>query len=763
MVRYEAPHSNTKILLEESIARTALRETITTLEKTLQTSLIPLGSTLMSLWHAIDSGTLSRHKAILLVGFTIEEEKNISEALKNLLTIWHEHAQEHNLAIGLATHTKGKLTTITPQDEALIHTQKEQINTLAKYSEVGALIGIIVLANIFNDARIFNPKDSLGKEYGDDNYILKHITFTQFDLLILALLPTFALLAKQWYLQTWRSPIVHSTRETIYAEVRDANPKLLTGSDHMTGAFHRAHGGILWIGPETIKDRTCRNLLRTGLTLGHYETPQGIVPNAFLTIVSTTSLADLHGTENDGRFTVISKKKEPLPPFTKTPLISSKKTRTQPTQIRTVSSDYMKQRHLDKNKFIDEFQVPYSTFMESPSSEQWTRIYQMIKTIENPLILITGLDTVMDTVFENLEARDPKKPYALLLSGPYGAAKTTIGKEVAKILAPRIPKPENTYYALETQGGRLALTQNTAPYIASTQHLMLRKITYGMGSGMALLFTIVNIAVTTNYYKNDVSFQDGLDRLQFAWMLLVAWVGLLSMVAKAGYDLSQKNDNPQTLITDFSTPNVIGNANEDLTTHDLAGKEIATTGFPHNRFTFESALLLQNVGLFAENWDAIAADPKRKILESMASGNLQIPTGETIPTRSQFLIATTNHPETDELQNFVHHAFSLVVPWRHQDDMLIVANIIRNSEPHAPYWSTEALTTFLDFCRNKDTALSVLTRQVLVDMVREIGNLAYYFNKDNVDPATVIQVWQDRVFEGPLTEIREAYHQVHGL
>jgi hypothetical protein len=182
----------------------------------------------------------------------------------------------------------------------------------------------------------------------------------------------------------------------------------------------------------------------------------------------------------------------------------------------------------------------------------------------------------------------------------------------------------------------------------------------------------VNIAVTTNYYKNDVSFQDGLDRLQFAWMLLVAWVGLLSMVAKAGYDLSQKNDNPQTLITDFSTPNVIGNANEDLTTHDLAGKEIATTGFPHNRFTFESALLLQNVGLFAENWDAIAADPKRKILESMASGNLQIPTGETIPTRRQFLIATTNHPETDELQNFVHHAFSLVVPWRHQDDMLIV-------------------------------------------------------------------------------------------
>jgi len=750
-----------KTPFEKSTPAFALRHTITSLEKSLYVSLLPLGATLMSLWRAIDEGSTSRHKAILLVGFAPAEEKTISDALKSLLTIWHDHAQKQNLPIGLATHSNRQLTTITPKKETKIHRQKEILNTLASYSEVSALLGIIVLATLFNASRIVNPKGSLGKEYGDDNFILKHITFTQFDLLILALLPTFSLVAKYGYLQTWRSPIVHSTLTPPYAEVRDAKTALLTGSDRMAGAFHRAHGGILWIGPATIANQACRNLLRTGLTLGHYDTPQGAVPNAFLTIVSTHAISEMAGTENDGRFTVISKAPTPIP--AQGPFARSHQTRRASIKDPVYKAAYMTERETRKDAFLAIFRVPYLTYMEYPDAKKWEKLYHQVATLkqENPLVLITGLDEPMDIIFSNLESRNKKDPYYLLLSGPYGAAKTTLGKEVATLLASEIQKPENTYYALETQGGKLGLTRNTAPYTPNEWPLTLRKIAYGMGAGMATVFTIVNVAVTQNYARDNVNFQDGLDRLQFAWMLLVAWVGLLGMVAKAGYSLSEQNDNPQTLIMDFSTPNTVGAANEDLSMTDLAGKETATTGFPHNRFTFDDAQLLRNVGLFAENWDAIPAEPKRKIIESIQSGQVQIPTGETLPTRSQFLVATTNHPETGNLAPFAHHAFALVVPWESQDDMMIVANIIHNTEPHTPHWNTAALTTFLDFCRSRNNRLAVLTRQILVDMVREIGNLAYYLDQDSVGPDIVKQVWTDRVFKGPLADIRDAHREVH--
>jgi len=752
---------------EKSILRTALRETITTLEKKFDISLIPLGSTMMSLWRALDAGSTSRHKAILLVGFSTTEEKEIASALKNVLKLWHEHAQTHNIPIGLATHKKGQLTPITQKEETRIHRQKGRLNTLAKYSEVGALLGIIFLANVFNDSRIFHPKGSLGKEYGDDNYILKHVTFTQFDLLILALLPTFALVAKNWYLQTWSSPIVHSTTDLPYAEVRDPKTEHLTGSDRMAGAFHRAHGGILWIGKETIANQACRNLLRTGLTLGHYETPQGNVPNAFLTIVSTTALSEMGGTENDGRFTVISR--TAVTPqasvVTTTRQRNPARSRRESLGEATHLSLFMSNKEKVKRDFLKEFREPYLNYKEYPSLDRWQSLHNKITEFKekNPLVFITGLDTLIDTLFTQVENRDKNAPYFLLLSGPYGAAKTTIGQEIAKLLARQTQKPEQTYYALETQGGSLSLTCNPSPYTENTNHLTIRKIAYGMGAGMATMFFIVNVAVSDNYHNKGVSFQDGLDRLQFAWMLLVAWVGLLGMVAKAGYQLSQTHDNPQNLIMDFSTDNTVGAANEDLSVNELAGKEIATTGFPHNRFSFDGALMLRHAGLFAENWDAIPAEPKRKILDSIRSGQTQIPTRESVPTRAQFLVATTNHPETNNLSPFDHHAFSLIAPWQKQDDMMIVANIILNTEPHTPHWDTNALTRFLDFCRNEETEKAVLTRQILVDMAREIGNLAYYLDKDIVGPESVEQVWKDRVFEGPLADIREAYNEVHGI
>jgi hypothetical protein len=109
---------------------------------------------------------------------------------------------------------------------------------------------------------------------------------------------------------------------------------------------------------------------------------------------------------------------------------------------------------------------------------------------------------------------------------------------------------------------------------------------------------------------------------------------------------------------------------------------------------------------------------------------------------------------------FAHEAFSLVVPWQTGDDLMIVANIISNTEPHTPYWDQAALAMFLDFCRNQTSGAAVLTRQVLVDLVRDIGNLAYYESRLCVDAATVERIWEDRVFKGPLAEIREACREV---
>jgi hypothetical protein len=765
---------------QNSLPAKALQETITTLESKLSVNLEPLGYTLMSLWNAIHQGLASRHKAILLVGFTQKEEKEISEGLQNLLTLWQEHARDKNLSTGLASHKKGQLTPITPKEEDRIHQIKNKLNTSVKYADTVSLIGIVLLSLLFNAKRIFSPKDSLGKEYGDDNYILKHVTFTQFDLLILNLIPTLALIAKYSYLQTWKSPIIHSTLDKPYAEVQDDKTDLLTGSDHLPGAFHRAHGGILWVGKNTIANQACRNLLRTGLTLGYYETPQGPVPNAFLTIVSTGSLVDMAGTENDGRFTVIAKhtyaKQRQLSDtknmFLSTvaptmPLKPPAITNTTPLKG-TPENQSKKLRDTLKSKkeFIDLFQQNYATYLDYPNENQWKKIHAQVnqRKTDTPLVLITGLDDIIDSIFTHVEARDIHEPYLLLLSGPYGAAKTTIGKVVAETLSTETPRRSTCYHALKTNGGRIEVITQAGPYTPGTTHLTVRQIAAGMGAGMALMFTIVNIAVTDSYRKEGVGFQDGLDRLQFPWMLLVAWITLMTMVAQHGYALSKEHDNEQTLIMDFSTPNTIGSANEDLLVTDLYGKELKNPiGLPHNHFSFEGALLLRHAGLFAENWDALASEPKNKIRDSILSGTVQIPTGHTLPTRSQFLVATTNHPEKGALDIFTHHDFSLVVPWKPEDDLMIIANIIGNTEPHTPLWEQDALTTFLDLCRNKKNQQAVLTRQILVDIVRDIGNSAYYSKKESVTSTIVNEIWRNRVFEGPLSDIYAAYRLVHGL
>jgi len=73
-----------------------------------------------------------------------------------------------------------------------------------------------------------------------------------------------------------------------------------------------------------------------------------------------------------------------------------------------------------------------------------------------------------------------------------------------------------------------------------------------------------------------------------------------------------------------------------------------------------------------------------------------------------------------------------------------VANLIVNTEPHTPHWDRAAIDTFLDYCRNTKTKKATLTRQILVNIVREIGNTAYYLQKKSVDSAIVSQVWGDR-------------------
>jgi hypothetical protein len=738
----------------------ALRETIVSLEQDLRTSFLPLGATLMSLWHAIENGALSRHKAILLVGFSPTEEKKIADALKHLLDDWRDYAILRDLAVGLSSDHKGQLTQMTTTQENQLHWVKNIHNGLAKYAEAAAFVVVFVLANLFNDGRIFNPTGSLGNEYGDDAHILKHITFTQFDLLILCLAPAFALLTKQWYLANWQSPIVTSPSEVPYAEIRDADATLLKGDNVSPGAFHRAHGGILWVGPAVFSDTTCRNLLRTGLTQGSYETPLGVVPNAFLMIGAVSDVGVMAGTENDGRFTVIAKQGARAKVIV-SPL--GRSVREEARGIETPKSFSLKTLQQERACFIAAFSSVYECHMSAPSATSWQTMRAQIVAAkeQSPLAFMTGLDALMDKIFVNLEKRDKCSPYLALFSGPYGAAKTTIGKEVARVLAQAVVKPENRYYALQTQGGRLALGHGAAPYVPAMSHLLLRQGAAFLMTAMALMFLSVNVAVTDKYQKENVSFQDSLDRLQFSWMLLFAWTGLSAMVLKAGYEVSRQHDKPETLVMDFSTENTVGSANEDLSIADLIGKQVATTGFPHNRYAFGQALLLQHAGLFAENWDAIHPLEKQKILESLQSHTLQIPTGHTVPTRTQFLVATTNHPSGDtSARMFAHEAFSLVVPWQENDDLMIVANIISNTEPHTPYWDQAALAKFLDSCRNKASGAAVLTRQVLVDLVRDIGNLAYYESLPCVDAATVERIWEDRVFKGPLVEIRAACHEV---
>lgn len=743
----------------ESLPVVALKETILTLQQQLGNNFLPLGSTLLSLWRALETGAVSRHKAILLVGFSQTEEKQIADAMKNLLGYWRDRAMSQNLAVGLSTDHSGTLTQITSEQENRVHRVKHLQNQVARYAEASAFFVVFVLANLFNDGRIFDPKRSLGKEYGDDSRILKHITFTQFDLLILSLAPAFALIMKTWYLENWKSPIVRSPSEIPYAEIRESNPVMLKGEGASAGALHRAHGGVLWVGSQVLENKAIRNLLRTGLTQGHYETPLGVVPNAFLMIGTIPDLGMMAGTQNDGRFTVIAKH---------TPV--THRSLTQQSFMTTPQFDpksqFLHQLHAAKQQFLSGFRVSYLTYLECPSSRLWASMQHQIMTAkaEHSLLLITGLDPLIDRVFMHLEKRDKKEPYYVLFSGPYGAAKTTVGQEVSRILAQEARPPENASYVLETRGARLVCSRQAAPHVPDGTPLLAREVTGVLLVGLALLFASVNIAVTDEYQKEKASFQDSLDRLQFAWMLLFAWVGLSALVLKLGYEISKRHDTSQTLVLDFSTDNSVGSANEDLSVEQLIGKQVATTGFPHNRYVFSQALLLQHAGLFAENWDAIPEGPKQHIMDSMQSRDVQIPTGDIVPIRAQFVVATTNHlaPNERDYRKFSHEAFSLIAPWQQGDDLMIVANIIQNTAPHTPHWQKAALTQFLDFCRNKSSGKAVLTRQVLVDLVRDIGNLACYEGLQSVDRSVVERVWQERVFEGPLVEIREAYTTVHG-
>ena len=748
---------DTDSLINEEALFANLHDSINTLSRELGVTMDAIGTTLLSLWHALEEGNKSRHRAILLVGFSPTDEKKILETLKGVLAEWQAHARKNDIPIGLAHQLLGQtISAISPTEEARINQQHDTLNTIAKYSDVGAIIGIMLLAHIFNDGRIFDPQGSLGNEYGNDGLILKHITFTEFDLLVLSLLPTLALLTKKWYIDTWSSPIIRSNQAPCYAEENKPETTLLTGTEKNTGAFHRAHGGILWVGNDVMSDRACRNLLRTGLTEGHYETPQGVVPNGFLTVASVSTLKSMGGTEHDGRFTIISKPqqtrtRQPSAASIESTSSTSSSTARQSSHIPVpISNDtpttYMDNRNAVKEKFIIEFRSPYVAYLKNPSAEQWTALRKQITTIkqESPLVLITGLDDIMATLFSNIESRNTQEPYFLLLSGPYGAAKTTLGREVANVLSKKIHISHNNYYALETQGSTLVCINKPSPYMPDTKHLELRKITSILAAGTAVMFTIVNSAVTNTYNKEGLSFQDQLDKLQFAWMLLFAWVGLLTLVSKHGYDVALTHDTPQTLILDVATPNTVAAANEDLTVEKLSGKQISTTGYPHNRYQFDDALLLQNVGLFAENWDAISTEAKREIITSLQSGNTKLPTGDIVPTRSKFLIATTNHHTKSDDSLFTHHAFPTTVPWVDQDDMIIVANLIVNTEPHTPHWDRAAIDTFLDYCRNTKTKKATLTRQILVNIVREIGNTAYYLQKKSVDSAIVSQVWGDR-------------------
>ena len=752
-------HSDRDGVFDASLPVLSLKNTIQTLQKNLGNNFLPLGSALLSFLRAVDDGTMSRHKAILLVGFSHEEEKHITDAMKNLLGYWRDYATAQDLLVGLATDHKGTLTQITATQESQAHRSKHVQNQVARYAEVGAFFIVFLLANVFNDGRIFNPKGSLGQEYGDDTRILKHITFTQFDLLILALAPAFALIAKTWYLENWKSPIVNSPSDVPYAEIRNPNPVMLKGEGMASGALHRAHGGILWVGSQVLGDKTCRNLLRTGLTQGGYETPLGLVPNAFLMIGTIPNLGVMAGTENDGRFTVISKHT----PATTLPG-SIRHLSVQPQEKILPQSTFLQQLHAQKRAFLDVFQNNYLTYLDCSDGRLWRTMRSQIldwKT-QSPLLFITGLDTLIDRVFVNLEQRNKAEPYYVLFSGPYGAAKTTLGQEVSRILAKEALLPENTYYALETHGARLALCRYAAPHVPDNTPLIARKVAGVVLVGLALLFASINVAVTDKYQNEKVSFQDSLDRLQFSWMLLFAWVGLVGLVLKKGYEVAHRNDNLQNVILDFSTKNTVGSTNEDLSVAQLIGKQVATTGFPHNRYAFSPALLLQHAGLFAENWDAIPDEPKQTIMASMQSRDVQLPTGDTVPIRTQFLVATTNHLSTAERNDtpFHHEEFSLIAPWHQGDDIMIVANIIHNTEPHTPHWNADALKTFLDFCRSQKSGQAVLTRQVLVDLVRDIGNLAWYVSLPSVDTATVQQVWRERVFEGPLVEIRQACRQI---
>lgn len=716
---------------------------------------LPLAATATSFLKSLSLGYPVKSKAIALIGFSREETSRIRHQLEALAGDWHSYALTHNLSLGLAKGA-GQLAPITPAEEAKLQRNKRLANKLAQYADVLAFFSIFGLANLFNDFRIAKTP-SPGKEYGNDARILKHITFTQFDLLILSLIPALALVVKHQYLQTWQSPLVSSTQRIPFVRVQEAHTHLLTGTQDIPGAFHNAYGGILWVTDEVLKDTKCRNLIRTGLTRNTYETPMGAVPHACLVVASMSDVSTLSGTENDGRFTLLSRKKHTIHP--------AKMRVMSPLSDTTSLSNEMKKNQTIRKNIEKDIETHYKAYAAETTKDHWREWQRHATQLRNtyPLATLVGLDTPLDKIFLAIEKKTSQAPFFLHLSGPYGIAKTTVGEIVAQhLLKLYAPTPNATpgHYRLVTDGGILKVTHSQG-YKPDHWPIRIREVAVALYLVMSLGAGILNIDVTRHYHTEKTSFQEGLDTMQFAYMLWLAWVGILGLVIKTGIDIAKTHDTSSTPIMDEGIKPEIGHVNEDISIKELVGYRLREYGLPHTQYTFDTALLFTKKGLFVENWDALSGDVRRHIYNSIATKHTHIPTTDAIPVHTRYLVATTNHPQQDDHQRFISFDFSSVVPWKQEDDLFILSSIVSHTLPDTPPWKNSALFAFLNHCRNTRNKEAILTRQVLVDLVRSISETADYLGLQHVEPDTVNHLWRIRVFEGPLTEIYTAYKHIH--
>jgi hypothetical protein len=573
----------------------------------------------------------------------------------------------------------------------------ESIDTIAYFFTMGWTIG-------FNAGRMLpniGAPEELGKEYGDiKRGVLKHIVFTEFELVILSLLFSLSLALKYDMLKKWDFPIKKAPDTPAYAfEVSMDTLKKLEQ------AMINAPKGIVLIRSIT---EDVLEVLRTIATMGagndQYQTTELDHPYII-------------DRKNMPIFILASQRQNAIHPIQKNRHpINSKKVEN---YIYSAGKSNSKKQDSKKNTYndgrwvylnsINNKKIPINDSIQNfikNNSMPFDKFYlsDAINTIDpNKLPKLRLLynnknssydhnkQLVMEGILAINYCLENHWPVKILICGTgTGQGKTSIANVLAEYFKAKTSITHNNKVGLIAHHEKITCGEISQQ---NTGRCLPKSISCTPIINVFLVTQIILHAYLLNCVGNHLSAQnystqDIIDQLRFAVLMWLAWVTTYSVGMYARHNIKENyNFKPNPIL---NTPNIINDPSMEVQSttipENILGHMLRTDGPEHNRQYYE---LKRH--LFSENYDQLRSDTVMGIEDMVESGVIRNIRNARVQIDTPGLFATSN--DVKLAKKLTHHDFIVfyipndIKNHRNNDPVSPVFTATRNILCHTPTYN----------------------------------------------------------------------------